>query len=112
MSGKKDDDKKIGPHTEKMAGQFLFSKGDLDDSQFLDMRTRIKSEKAMNAILHYGILGEVMECTEAKQIGDMMKRLFVANEGAGRAEGVAVLQQNFPKKIEVAKGVESVEFEE
>ncbi len=109
---KKDDDKKISPHTEKMAGEFLFSKGALSDSQFLDMRTRIKSEKAMNAILHYGILGEVMKCDEATQIGDMIKRLFVANEGAGRAEGVEVLRQNFPKKIEVAKGVEKIEFEE
>lgn len=106
------DEKKLGKHTEAMAGEFLFSKGDLSDSQFLDMRTRIKSEKAMNAILHYGILGEVMKCTEAVQIGDMIKRLFVANEGAGRAEGVEVLRQNFPKKIEVSKGVEKISFED
>lgn len=107
---KQDDIKKIGPHTEKMAGNFLFSKGELSDSQFLDMRTRIKSEKAMNAILHYGILGEVMECKEATKIGDMVKRLFIANDGEGRKEGVEVLRQNFPKKVEVAKGSEKLEL--
>ncbi|MHC4573385.1 MAG: hypothetical protein ACYS76_04525 [Planctomycetota bacterium] len=105
------DEKKLGKHTEAMAGRFLFEPGDLNDSQFLDMRTRIKSEKAMNALLHYGILGEVMKCDEATMIGDMIKRLFIANDGQGRAEGVEVLRQNFPKKVEIAKGVERIEFD-
>jgi len=73
------------------------------------MRTRVKSEKAMTALIHYGILFEAMGCTEAGQVGGLIKRLFIANEGLGRTEAVDILRQNFPKKVEIHRGSESVE---
>jgi len=100
---------RLGKHTEQRAGEFLFQKGDMEDNQFLDMRTRIKSEKAMTALIHYGILFESMKCDEAGQVGGLIKRLFIANEGLGRSEAVDILRQNFPKKVEIHRGSEVIE---
>jgi len=100
---------RLGKYTEARAGEFLFQKGDLDEDQYLDMRTRIKSEKAMTAMIHYGILFESMGCKEAGQVGGLIKRLFIANEGLGRSEAVDILRQNFPKKVEIHRGSEVVE---
>ena len=101
--------KRLGKHTEQRAGEFLFQKGDHSDEQYLDMRTRVKSEKAMTALIHYGILFESMDCKEAGQVGGLIKRLFIANEGLGRSEAVDILRQNFPKKVEIHKGMETIE---
>jgi len=101
--------KRLGKHTEARAGEFLFQKGDLDEGQYLDMRTRIKSEKAMTALIHYGILFESMGCEEAGEVGGLIKRLFIAKEGLGRTEAVDILRQNFPKKVEIHRGQEDVE---
>jgi len=101
--------KRLGKHTEARAGEFLFQKGELDENQYLDMRTRVKSEKAMTALIHYGILFESMDCAEAGQVGGLIKRLFIANEGLGRQEAVDILRQNFPKKVEIHKGTETIE---
>lgn len=91
--------------TEQKAGEFLFGKGqDLDDSQFLDMRTRVRSESGMRALLYLGILNEAMECEQAGIIKDLTERLFVAYGGGGRSEAVEILRQNFPKKVEIEKG--------
>jgi len=100
---------RLGKHTEQKAGEFLFQKGDLDEGQYLDMRTRVKSEKAMTALIHYGILFESMGCEEAGEVGGLIKRLFIANEGLGRQEAVTILRQNFPKKVEIHKGSETIE---
>lgn len=100
---------RLGKHTEARAGEFLFQKGDLDEGQFLDMRTRVRSEKAMTALIHYGILFESMGCKEAGQVGGLIKRLFIANEGLGRKEAVDILRQNFPKKVEIHRGSEIIE---
>lgn len=101
--------KRLGKHTEQRAGEFLFQKGDLSTEQYLDMRTRVKSEKAMTALIHYGILFESMGCEEAGQVGGLIKRLFIANEGLGRTEAVDILRQNFPKRVEIHRGSETVE---
>jgi len=101
--------KRLGKHTEQRAGEFLFQKGDLSTDQYLDMRTRIKSEKAMTALIHYGILFEAMDCAEAGQVGGLIKRLFIAVDGLGRAEAVDILRQNFPKRVEIHRGAEDVE---
>ena len=99
---------RLGKHTEARAGEFLFQKSKLTDGQFLDMRTRVKSEKAMMALIHYGILFESMGCEEAGDIGGLIKRLFIANEGLGRQEAVDILRQNFPKRVEIHRGSETV----
>jgi len=101
--------KRLGKHTEARAGEFLFQKGELDEGQYLDMRTRVRSEKAMTALIHYGILFESMGCAEAGQVGGLIKRLYIANEGLGRTEAVDILRQNFPKKVEIHRGTEIVE---
>lgn len=110
MSGRKrEPDKRISFATEKHAGEYLFAKKDMDDSQFLDMRTRIKSEDTMKALAFYGILAEGLNCTAARNIQDMIERMLIARGGTGRAEAVAILQQNLPRVREVDKGVEKID---
>jgi len=96
-------DRRISEHTEKMAGKFLFDIKDLD-SDGLDMRTRIKSESTMRALLFYGILANEFECDTADTVKCLLERLLVSEDGLGRMEGVTVLQQNFPKKVRVRMG--------
>lgn len=108
MSKKKDPAQRISFHTERKAGEYLFDKGkNITDSQFLDMRTRIKSEDTMKGLVFYGILAEGMGCDAAEEIKDMIERMLIARGGMGRAEAVAILQQNFPKVREVDKGRET-----
>ena len=106
---RKPESRKISQLTEQKAGEYLFEKGDLSDSQFMDMRTRVRSESGMRTLLYLGVLHESMDCDEAGQIKDLMERLFVAYGGGGRAEAVEILRQNFPKKVEVEKGSEGLE---
>ena len=109
MSGsKRERDKRISFETEKHAGEYLFSKTDMNDSQFLDMRTRIKSENSMKALVFYGVLSEGLHCTAAMSIKDMIERMLIARGGSGRGEAVAILQQNLPRVREVDKGYEKV----
>ena len=110
MSKKREPDKRISFATEKHAGEYLFDKGkDITDSQFLDMRTRIKSEDTMKGLVFYGILSEGMNCEAATEIKDMIERMLIARGGLGRAEAVAILQQNLPRVREVDKGWELLE---
>ena len=107
------DNKKLGQHTEARAGRYLF---DMDPdspgaSKALDMRTRIKSEAGMRAILYLGTLAETMESDVAKKIKDLTERLFIAYGGLGRAEAVDILRQNFPKKVEIERGREVIKIE-
>lgn len=106
MSGKgREPDKRISFATEKHAGEFLFSSKEMDDSQFMDMRTRIKSEETMKGLIFYGILAERLDCTAAGDLKDMIERLLIAaGNGAGRAEAVMILRQNLPRVREVDKG--------
>lgn len=104
------DQKKISQHTERMAGKYLFGtdtegKG---PSKALDMRTRIKSEAGMRAILYLGVLAETMDSGVAREIKDLTERLFISYGGQGRAEAVDILRQNFPKKVEIERGRELV----
>lgn len=110
MSGKgREPDKRISFATEKHAGEFLFSSKEMNDSQFMDMRTRIKSEATMKGLIFYGILSERLECTAAGNIKDMIQRLLIATgNGAGRAEAVMILRQNLPRVREVDKGHDNV----
>lgn len=106
-------DKKIGQHTEARAGRYLF---DMDPnspgaSKALDMRTRIKSEAGMRAILYLGTLAETMDSEVAKSLKDLTERLFISFGGEGRAEAVDILRQNFPKKVEIERGAERVVIE-
>ena len=109
MSKKRQSDKKISFHTERHAGEYLFKKGEgITDSQYLDMRTRIKSEDTMKALVFYGILGERLKCEAATGIQDMIERMLIARDGEGRLEAVAILRQNFPRVREVAKGYDEL----
>ena len=105
MSKTRTPDKKISFHTERKAGEYLFDKGEaVTDSQFLDMRTRIKSEDTMKELIFYWILGERLECEAATDIQNMLERMLIARNGEGRLEAVAILRQNFPRVREVDKG--------
>ena len=98
------DKKRISFHTERHAGEYLFNKGKLNESQYMDMRTRITGEDTMKALIFYGVLKEGLKCKEAGQIKDMVERLLIARGGKGREEGVEILKQNFPRIREVDKG--------
>ena len=107
MSGK--EGKKISFHTERHAGEFLFNKGNLSESKYMDMRTRITSEDTMRALIFYGVLKEGLKCKAAGDIKDMIERMLIARGGKGREEGVEILKQNFPRVREVAKGFEKID---
>lgn len=102
-------DKRISFATEKHAGEFLFASKEMDDSQFMDMRTRIKSEETMKGLLFYGILSERLGCSAAGDIKDLMERMLIARDGAGRAEAVMILRQNLPRVREVDKGHDNID---
>ena len=105
MSGKRD---RMGQDTTRQAGEFLFSGKEMSSSQYLDMRTRIKSDKMMKLLLYYSVMGQTMSSNVALQIKDATERLLISQESkegiSGREEAVRVLQQNFPKRVEVEKG--------
>jgi hypothetical protein len=106
-------ERKIGQHTEEMAGRYLFStdQDGKNQSKALDMRTRIKSEAGMRAILYLGVLAETMDSSVAREIKDLTERLFISFGGEGRAEAVDILRQNFPKKVEIERGAEKMTIE-
>ena len=106
---KKPETQKLSQLTEQKAGGYLFDKGDLTEGQYMDMRTRVRSESGMRALLYLGVLKESMDCEQAGEIKDLMERLFIAYGGGGRAEAVEILRQNFPKKVEIEKGSEGLE---
>lgn len=98
-------DRKISYRTERVAGRFLFEDEGMSATQWLDMRTRIKSEDTMKALLFYGVLSEGLDCNRAQEIKNMIERLLIATEkGKGRVEAVEILRQNFPRVREVEKG--------
>jgi len=111
MSGT--DPKRIGEHTEKMAGRYLFDTSNMSESQSMDMRTKIRSEAMFNALTFYGVLAEGMGSMRAREIKDLIERMLIATspEG-GRHEAVEVLRQNFPRKVTIAKGREEYKIEE
>ena len=96
--------KKISFHTEKHAGEYLFNRGGLNESKYMDMRTRITGEDTMKALIFYGILKEGLKCDAAGKIKDMLERLLIARGGKGREEAVEILKQNFPRIREVERG--------
>ena len=96
--------KTLNQETSSIAGQFLF-KTPTDESEALDMRTRINSAETMKAIMYYGVLGYSLKSKTALKIKDLMERLLISGrEGQGRAEAVETLRQNLPKRVEVEKG--------
>lgn len=109
MSGVKRE--RVDQETTKQAGVFLFSGKEMTSSQFLDTRTRVSSDKMMRLLLYYDLMGEVLASSNAVKIGDSMKRLLISQESNrgpnGRGEAVQVLQQNFPRRVEIEKGWDS-----
>lgn len=103
----RDDAKKIGQHTERLAGEFAFEIKELE-GKALDMRTVIRTKEVMQALDYYGSLEIVYSCTNAIAIKNMMNRRLVSQEGFGRQNAVDVLRQNFPKKVEVDKGTDEI----
>ena len=94
----------LNQETSSIAGQFLF-KIPSNDSEALDMRTRINSAETMKAIMYYGVLGYNLESETAIKIKDLMERLLISGrEGMGRAEAVETLRQNLPKRVEIEIG--------
>lgn len=100
----------LSQETSGLAGQYLF-KLPPDESEALDMRTRINSGETMKAIMYYGILGYSLKSETAKTIKNLMERLMISGQqGMGRAEAVETLRQNLPKRVEIEKGSDGSVF--
>lgn len=100
----------LSQETSALAGTFLF-KLPADNSEALDMRTRINSGETMKAILYYGILGYSLKSETALDIKNLIERLLISGEqGMGRAEAVETLRQNLPKRVEIEKGSDGSKF--
>lgn len=99
---------RVNPDTTGQAGEFLFGSTGMGDSEFLDMRTRIRSDKMLKLLLYYAVMGESMSSETALVIKDATERLLISQDSEdspnGRREAVEVLKQNFPKRVEVEKG--------
>lgn len=101
-------DKRISEHTEKLGGEFLFKTEEISNDA-LEQKTRIISKESMNCLTYYGILKNYYGSNQAIKIKTMLENLFIGFNGLGRSEAVQVLEQNFPKKIEVEKGHDETE---
>ena len=110
LDGLSDKSRTLNQETSSIAGQFLF-KLPSDDSEALDMRTRINSAQTMKAIMYYAVLGSELHSETAKNIKNLMERLLISGkEGQGRAEAVETLKQNLPKRVEIDKGKDGSVF--
>lgn len=112
------DNKKIDEATSSRAGAFLFDTGEIpssyrknqreqaqiDNSRGLEMRTRIKGSATMAALTFYGILRDGFDSDAARVVGDVIKRLSVADNGEGREEAKDILRGQLPKEIEIKTG--------
>jgi len=105
MSGKPE---RMDQETTKAAGVFLF-KLPADEDEALDMRTRVKSDKTMRLLLWYSTIGHVFNSENALKISSGVKRLLISQDGEGRREAVDTLKQNFPKRVEIEKGFETLD---
>lgn len=100
----------LNQETSSIAGSFLF-KTPADESEALDMRTRVNSAETMKALMYYGVLGYSLKSEKAKEIKDLMERLLISgSQGMGRAEAVETLRQNLPKRVEIEKGTDGSRF--
>jgi hypothetical protein len=88
-----------------MAGDFLFEMTKIE-SRALDMRSNFTNKEMLQAVLYYGSLNEAYGIDKAKNIKDFIERCLIGIDGKGREQGVEVLRQNFPKKVEVEHGYE------
>jgi len=99
---------RVSADTTGQAGEFLFGSKGMSESQFMDMRTRIRSPKMLELLLYYSVMGISMNSETALEIKDSTQRLLISqetrNSKSGRGEAVDVLRQNFPKRVEVEKG--------
>lgn len=102
---------RIDVETTKLAGTFLFKtpndNKEEGEEKALDMRSRIKSDSMFKVILYYGVLSDAFGVKEARDIVSRIKRCLISQGDInGRTEAVSILQQNFPKRVEVEKGYE------
>jgi len=112
------DNKGLDAATSSRAGSFLFDTGALppsftkkeraqallDQSRGLEMRARIKGAHTMAALSFYGILRDGFDSEAARIVGDVIKRLSVADEGEGRNEARDILRGQLPKEVEIKTG--------
>lgn len=100
-------DKRISQHTEQKGGTFLFETEEVSEKS-LEQKSRIVSKESMNCITYYGILDESYKSESAKNIKSLLLRCYISFNGLGRQEAVQVLQQNFPRKVEIMTGTDQV----
>ena len=103
----KDRDQKIDQTTVRKIFNYLFGKGDMSDSQHLDMRTRIKGREMFGALVFFRVLDEHFDCKTAKKVANILERMSVSDSGMGRLEGVTVLSApTLPKEIQILRGID------
>jgi hypothetical protein len=98
--------KTLSQEIASLAGGYLFNTPK-DESDALNMRTRINAGPQLKTMMYYGVLAKSLHCESAGEIKDLMQQLFISSEGGkGRQEAVDTLRQNLPKKVEVDRGFE------
>lgn len=95
--------KKLDSSAVKSVLEFLFGKK--KTSKELDVSTDIRNKKFFQALTYYNILGEEFGCETAQHVGDILKRLSISTDRAGRTEGANILMQDLPKEETILRGI-------
>jgi len=94
--GKKDKQPRLDQGTQKGTTMYLFGRGQMKDqvmneSQFLEMRTDIKTKEQAISIYFDALLTEALDSKIAQISKDIMNRDAISYSRGGRKEGVATL---------------------
>lgn len=94
--GTKPDKPRLDQGTQKGTTMFLFGRGQqqdqiFDESQFLEMRTDIKTKEQALSVYFDALLSESLGSKIAKTSKDIMNRGAISFNRGGRKEGVATL---------------------
>jgi len=86
---------------------FAFEKGELDDSQYLDMRSDIDGKHMFQAVFFYRVLQECYGSNAAGRIADILERLSLSKSRMSRKEAVTTLiGGKFQRPEEIMRGTE------
>lgn len=97
--------------TQKQTGNFLFQKGELDESQYLDMRTDIQTRAEFKALFYLGTLSDAIGSKFIKESADRIKRMNISIKKGGRIDAVEVLRSpQFPEPRTTLEGREKYEY--
>ena len=103
--------------TSRKTGNFLFDKPgkqdngrpNIEESQYLDIRTDISTKEMMNALFNLRTMDEyfVTPRGSAGLVANVMERLAISSDRGGRREAVEILRRGMGKVQEIEVGSET-----